>query len=521
MNILRHPIIIAILLAGLSSGLAQDIYVYPNKKHSHQGLLEYRRYTLEEAMAYEEGGSFAPYTTLSWGPERRLTEQENVYRARVVTSGDSLFCTYMTISAHATYFIRSLNDGVDWEPFITLEDTTRILFHLWPEIMKNGSNMMIGLGIQEQGHGNNLYYYKSSNCGSNWSDLNQVLPYTSWDYNDFASFDNVGTSVYASYRNSDEDSIYVLRSTDWGASWNGEGINVAYLSSTPQAMTVRAWGNNVYLVWVNENRPISCRYSRSADMGQTWTDGIDISNDSSGAQRVYVAVQDTHVVVCWMGYKYSPYMFTGDLFIRQSFDSGETWGEEQVLTDLHKVMMGSIYIKDSLIVAVWMDARFSGVNDEVMIRISFDYGDTWSDEERISYGDYHSHAPISISTGDKIHVLWGDQRSTAPGLYYRVNDPSTAIIEHENQKPTNIYLYAYPNPFNSRTLITYKEIEGGNIGIYNITGRLIKTLTVNRKGGTIMWDATDDHGEHISSGVYLIRALTTNGDASRKVLYLR
>jgi hypothetical protein len=184
-------------------------------------------------------------------------------------------------------------------------------------------------------------------------------------------------------------------------------------------------------------------------------------------------------------------------------------------------MMGSIYIKDSLMVAVWMDARFSGVNDEVMIRISFDYGDTWSDEERISYGDYHSHAPISISTGDKIHVIWGDQRSTAPGLYYRVNDPSTTIIKEEIPKPENIYLNSYPNPFNAQTLITYNDIEGGDLGIYDITGRLIKTLTVNGREGDVMWDATDDDGDHVSSGVYFIRARTPYGYASSKVLFLK
>jgi hypothetical protein len=286
-------------------------------------------------------------------------------------------------------------------------------------------------------------------------------------------------------------------------------------------MTVRAWGDNVYLVWVNENHPISCRYSRSTDLGLTWSDEIDISNDSSGAQRVYVAVQDSHVVVSWNGFKYSPYGFTGDLFIKQSFDGGETWGDEQVLTDLHKVWMGSVYIKDSLLVATWQDTRFEGGNNEVMVIFSHDYGQTWTDEERLSYADYDSHAPISCATGNKIHVLWGDMRLNAPGLYYCVNDPSTAIIKEENPKPKNIYLSSYPNPFNAQTLITYNNIEGGDLSIYDITGRLIRTLTVNGKEGDVMWNATDDDGNHVSSGVYFIRARTSYGYTSSKVLFLK
>jgi hypothetical protein len=512
-------ILSALLLVGITA-LAQE-YVYPNKKLSDQGLLEYRRYSLEEAQAYEEGGSFDPYTTLSWGPERRLTEQENVYRARPVVKGDSIFCAYSTISARATYFIRSLNSGEYWQPFVTLEDTTRVLFHFFPEISRNGSDLLIGFMAQWMGHGNNPCFYRSTDLGYTWGPLNEIFPYYS-DYRyHFSSFCNAGQRAYAAYLNHLPDSLYVLVSTNWGDTWNGEGVNVAYLSSTPQAMTVRAWGDNVYLVWVNENQPISCRYSRSTDMGQTWSDEIDISNDSLGAQVPYIAVQDTHVVVCWMGYKYSPYSFTGDLFIKQSFDSGATWGDEQVLTDLHKVRIGAVYCEDSLLSAVWMDARFGGGNDEVYARTSYDYGITWADEERLSYGDDHSYTPISCKTGDKIHVLWGDIRSDAPGLYYCVNDPATGTIKEENPKPKTIYLNSYPNPFNAKTLITYKNIEGGDIGIYDIIGRLIKTLTVNGREGDVMWDATDDNGNHVSSGVYFIRARTSYGYTSSKVLFLK
>ena len=95
-------ILVIIILSLAVPVLAQEIYVYPNKKHADAGLIEYRGYTLDEIDALEQEGSFTPYTTLAWGPERRLTDQENAYRARVVTAGDSIFCSYSTISAHAT-----------------------------------------------------------------------------------------------------------------------------------------------------------------------------------------------------------------------------------------------------------------------------------------------------------------------------------------------------------------------------------------------------------------------------------
>lgn len=372
-------------------------------------------------------------------------------------------------------------------------------------------------------HGNNPCFYRSTNYGQTWGLLNEVFPnFSDYRYH-YSSFCNVGTRVYASYLNHLPDSLYVLISNNWGDSWNGQGVNVAYLNGTPQPMTVRASGNDVHLVWVNEQGTISPRYSRSADMGQTWSDEIDIAEDSLGAQRVFVAVQDTHVVVSWKGYEYSPYSFTGDLFIRQSFDSGQTWGEKQVLTELHKVWMGSVYIEDSLIVIVWQDDRFRDINNnsEVFSKISEDYGTIWSDEIRLSYGDQHSHAPISYRTGEKIHVFWGDLRPEAPGLYYCVNDPTTKIEDKETSPPTNIYINSYPNPFNARTIITYQGIEGGDICIYDVTGRLIRTLLAESSDGQLIWDATEEGGNKVSSGVYFARVRSKQGTASVKIVYLR
>jgi hypothetical protein len=513
-------LVFAFAFAG--SVFPQSIYIYPNKKLSDQGLLEYRRYAPEEAVAYEQGGSFDPYLPLDWGPERRLTEQEYVYRARVITSGDSLFCTYSIIGARQCYFIRSLDSGLDWEPYQTLVDTTQDFSYAYQEILRDGLNLMIGAGMQDAPYGKNFGYFRSSDYGTTWGGLSKIFLNESNNRLQFSSFTNWDQTVYASYVSvHDYDSIYVVKSANWGDSWNGRGMNVAYLNGTPQPMTVRASADDVHLVWVNEESPISCRYSRSPDQGLTWSEEIEISNDSLGAQRVFLAVQENHVVVCWMGYKYSPHAFTGDFFIRQSFDSGETWQDEQVLNELHEVRRGTIYIVDSLMIAVWMDRRFEGGGDEVVARYSHDLGQSWSEETRLSFGENHSYDPIACATGGLIHVLWGDIRPDAPGLYYCVNDLSTEIQSRETSPPTNIYIDSYPNPFNSRTIITYRGMEGGDLEIFNIAGQLVRTIRVSGKEGQIIWDASDETGDGVLSGVYFIRARTAQGYESRKVVYLR
>ena len=511
---------VILLCAAISS--AQDIYVYPNKRLADQGLIEYRPYTLEEARAYQQGGSFEPFLITGWSAEQRITEDSNVYSPKAITMRDSIYCTYFTIGMPRPYFISSFNAGQIWNQSMFLGDTGNIRAYEFLEPVNNGSDILIGCSIYSfQLQGYNIGYFRSWDNGLSWDSLRVVMPFYRGNQANYASTCNNGNRLYISYAEFDHDSIYVLRSTDWGGHWNGRGINVATANTGMiQPMVLRASGSTLHLVWVADLWPVAVHYSRSTDNGQTWTPEIDIAQDSLGAQRCYVAVQGNHVVVSWMGYKYSPYMFTGDMFIRQSYDGGATWDLARVLTDSHKVWMGSCYLKDSLIVVTWQDLRFGGGNDEVMVRYSTNYGATWSEETRLSYGDYHSDSPVALSTGNRLHILWGDRRETYPGLYYSYNDLGMSIDESHNPTDYSLLL-AYPNPFNSSVIFSYPTFKTGQIRIYNVAGQLVRILNAIGKEGRIIWNETDDDGGPLSSGVYFAAISTSAGLKQTKVTFLK
>ena len=65
----------------------------------------------------------------------------------------------------------------------------------------------------------------------------------------------------------------------------------------------------------------------------------------------------------------------------------------------------------------------------------------------------------------------------------------------------------YPNPFNPSTTISYKLAEASNVtlNIYDLRGRLVKTLVNGEQAAaqhTIVWDATNESGLRVSSGIY-------------------
>ena len=85
----------------------------------------------------------------------------------------------------------------------------------------------------------------------------------------------------------------------------------------------------------------------------------------------------------------------------------------------------------------------------------------------------------------------------------------------------------YPTPFRDRLNILFSGSGTAalDIRIYDITGRLVRTIPVqapglNRNPG-LYWDGTDDLGKRVSGGIYFVRLECPDGIQTRKVVYLR
>jgi uncharacterized protein (TIGR02145 family) len=110
-----------------------------------------------------------------------------------------------------------------------------------------------------------------------------------------------------------------------------------------------------------------------------------------------------------------------------------------------------------------------------------------------------------------------------------IKDAGTGVDDskNENQIPDKMKLLQnYPNPFNPSTVISYRLSVFSNVKltIYNLLGQKIKTLVnsfQNAGEHSLVWDATDETNNPVSSGMYFYKLETNEMSLLKKMILVR
>ena len=371
----------------------------------------------------------------------------------------------------------------------------------------------------------NFSLRRSTDCGQSWSDISYILPsnYYQLQKHAFSISDSI---IYFIYSHWDEGIIFeFMKSSDWGESWTESSEIFRTQQTGPIDMATR--GDTIHFVWggrFNDNQKRETYYIKSEDGGVSWTDNIllSVADNHSSFWSVIVINHPGKIAVMWMDYKYTPYLWTGDLFIRYSYDSGDNWTEEEQLTFTHTAVSPRIVWQGDSIHVTWRDERYTQL--DIFYMLSADNGATWGEEQRVDDDPERSQTPDIGISGENRFIVWGDHRLwwPGPGVYFSRWEPEVSVAENENiplifDQP----LRAYPNPFNSATTIEYRLPVSSDVKliIYNLMGQKVETLIdgyIETGYHSIRWDASG-----MASGIYFYRLTANDKVISKRMILLK
>ena len=150
--------------------------------------------------------------------------------------------------------------------------------------------------------------------------------------------------------------------------------------------------------------------------------------------------------------------------------------------------------------------------------------------------DYHlQEGSPCIDAGTAFFVWEDDTLVNIPNSLFTGNAPDMGAVESSYRvsvqaRPAVPDQFAlqqnYPNPFNPLTIIQYElpQRSSVHIAIYDLLGKEVTTLLSETQDAgykSVQWDATNDNGQPVSTGVYFCRLRAGDFSKTIKIVYLR
>ena len=278
-------------------------------------------------------------------------------------------------------------------------------------------------------------------------------------------------------------------SSDQGDNWN--------LIDTP-------WLNQKGVIGVDPLDParifIAQRWngplSRTLDGGSNWEGLIsDVADD------IAINPENPDIVYATL---------SGDSAVYRSLDGGDTWtafGSEAGL-GIHANVVAVNPVNPAVV--------YAGENG---VYRSVDGGTTWANYSAGLPGDAWIQSIVADGEFGTSLLL----ATTSYGIYRRSETLSGVEPKREVGE---LLLTAGPNPFQSRTMISYEIPKAAktSIAVYDVSGREVMTL-MNRNEAAgqhqLNWNGRDRSGSQVGPGIYFIRIRSGQASAVKAIVLFR
>jgi hypothetical protein len=428
--------------------------------------------------------------------------------------------SYRVIGNHRViYYSKSNDDGLTWSnpENVTQNDS------LWmenPQIVADSeNNLHLSYDYNVSNPGGTLIMHRSYN-GETWSGADTVSPGWYAARHSRLVIDN-NDLLYCFWFHDFQNGVFMYRTLDNGV-W-GELV-IPYFNNDLFFFQkgVVDENNNIYCTGIHHYEGQSAYQDRVMSFNlidSSWQPWVELSDNKSwGGNDIALFSSNQPAIVWGQDINDSIPPTAGTLF---SFNNGTNWSTPELIAEHSDEQAITIDMLDRVHILHHEDyydnekslVHYQKINDE------------WTGEmiEENQYG----FANIKlISKEDFIHMIYlvgdtvfGGQSETS--IKYRKYDIITNIEQDELFKAETFSVY--PNPAAGSLNISFniKEQVKTEIKVFDLQGKLIKTLLNTYKSPgkyKLRWDTTDNEGSYVKPGTYFIRIKTGKYIMTKRVI---
>lgn len=185
------------------------------------------------------------------------------------------------------------------------------------------------------------------------------------------------------------------------------------------------------------------------------------------------------------------------------------------------------YLEDHLKVLAYSTSRARTAGDGTegdLIHVTYELADGASLPDQVTFYLGLANLPGTSMDPELLNVVCGYPDADNP---VAVSTSAMGIDGNETIPDEFALNQNYPNPFNPSTQISFDVPQGGEhimLNIYNILGQNVSRLVngvMNPGTYTMEWNATDEAGNPVASGIYFYELRSSSFIARKKMLLIR
>jgi hypothetical protein len=282
-------------------------------------------------------------------------------------------------------------------------------------------------------------------------------------------------------------------------------------------------GNRCLVVWPKSSGPVYGRFINS----QCQPEGNIFVIASAPAGGPDIAFGDTNYLVVWFSGVYPSLELHGQLVSTQG----------SLVGGPISIVLGSGCHR-------WADVTFDGTKYLVAWQTGENnvgqkiYGQFVGTDGSLMGGNFmicdnttqeRWWPAVAVSDSNYL-VTWGQGYSSACDIWGNVDVAITGVGETAGYTfyDAGVNLTVSPNPYTKLTTVSFgieHSAERIELKIYDVSGRIVKyfpILTSQVLNSTsVAWDGTDQAGKQVNGGVYFVRLVVDDYNATEKVLLIR